>query len=113
LVGPDGAGKSAILRGLAQRIVEGNVIPAMKNKTVLPTGFRWKSPPVSNIGANLKKRFRMVLNNIKESSKNSILVIDDFPRITKGFTHRRDRREMAGPLKAFLARGGNSRYRRH
>jgi ATP-dependent Clp protease ATP-binding subunit ClpA len=103
LVGPDGAGKSAILRGLAQRIVEGNVIPAMKNKTVLQLDLDEITAGIKYRG-ELEERFRMVLNNIKESSKNSILVIDDFHELLKA-SPTGGPPEMAGPLKAFLARG--------
>lgn len=103
LVGPDGAGKSALLRGLAQRIVEGNIIPALKGKTLLQLDLDEITAGIKYRG-ELEERFRVVLNNVKESSKNAILVIDDFHELLKA-SPTGGPPEMIGPLKAFLARG--------
>jgi ATP-dependent Clp protease ATP-binding subunit ClpB len=103
LVGSDGAGKSALLRGLAQRIVEGNIIPAVKGKTLLQLDLDEITAGIKYRG-ELEERFRAVLNNIKESSKNAILVIDDFHELLKA-SPTGGPPEMIGPLKAFLARG--------
>ncbi len=103
LVGSDGAGKSALLRGLAQRIVEGNIIPAVKGKTLLQLDLDEITAGIKYRG-ELEERFRAVLNNVKESSKNTILVIDDFHELLKA-SPTGGPPEMIGPLKAFLARG--------
>lgn len=103
LVGPDGAGKSALLRGLAQRIVEGNIIPAVKGKTLLQLDLDEITAGIKYRG-ELEERFRVVLNNVKESSKNTILVVDDFHDLLKA-SPTGGPPEMIGPLKAFLARG--------
>jgi ATP-dependent Clp protease ATP-binding subunit ClpB len=103
LVGPDGSGKTALLRGLAQRIVEGNVIPAMKGKTILQLDLDEITAGIKYRG-ELEERFRVVLNNVKESSKSTILVIDDFHELLKA-SPTGGPPEMIGPLKAFLGRG--------
>jgi ATP-dependent Clp protease ATP-binding subunit ClpB len=103
LVGPDGAGKSALLRGLAQRIVDGNVIPAMRGKKLLQLDLDEIVAGIKYRG-ELEERFRTVLNNVKESLKNTILIIDDFQELLKA-SPTGGPPEMVGPLKAFLARG--------
>jgi ATP-dependent Clp protease ATP-binding subunit ClpA len=103
LVGSDGAGKSALLRGIAQRIADGNLIPAMKNKTLLELDLDEITAGIKYRG-ELEERFRTVLARVKESSKNTILVIDDIHELLKA-SPTGGPPEMVGPLKAFLARG--------
>jgi ATP-dependent Clp protease ATP-binding subunit ClpA len=103
LVGPDGVGKSALLRGIAQRVADGNSIPAMKGKSLAQLDLDEITAGVKYRG-ELEERFRSVLNAIKESSKNTILIIDDIPELLKA-SPTGGPPEMVGPLKAYLARG--------
>jgi ATP-dependent Clp protease ATP-binding subunit ClpB len=102
LVGSDGAGKSALLRNIAQRICDGNLIPAIKGKTLLELDLDEITAGIKYRG-ELEERFRSVLAKVKESANNTILVIDDIQELLKA-SPTGGPPEMAGPLKAYLAR---------
>ncbi|MCD6162287.1 MAG: AAA family ATPase [candidate division Zixibacteria bacterium] len=103
LVGPDGTGKSALLRGLVQRISDGTVIPAMADKKVIQLDIDEITASIKYKG-ELEERFRTVLSGIKNTSKNTILIIDDVHEILKP-SSTGGPSEMVGPLKAYLSRG--------
>jgi ATP-dependent Clp protease ATP-binding subunit ClpA len=103
LVGPDGVGKSALFRGFAQRMVDGNLLGEMKAKKLLLLDIDEITSGIKYRG-ELEERLRTVLNGIKESSKSTILAIDDIQELlTTSPTGGPP--EMVGPLKAFLGRG--------
>ena len=52
LIGEPGVGKTAVVEGLAQRIVKGDVPEGLKNKRLVQLDM--SALPVQNIGANLK-----------------------------------------------------------
>jgi ATP-dependent Clp protease ATP-binding subunit ClpA len=103
LVGSNGAGKSALLRNIAQRICDGNLIPAMKGKTLLELDLDEITAGIKYRG-ELEERFRIVLSKVKESAKNTILIIDDIQELLKA-SPTGGPPEMVGPLKAYLGRG--------
>jgi ATP-dependent Clp protease ATP-binding subunit ClpA len=103
IVGPDGVGKSALLRGIAQRMVEGRLVPAMKGKSLVQLDMDEITGGIKYRG-ELEERFRTVLGSIKESSKNTILVLDDVHELLKA-SPTGGPPEMVGPLKAYLGRG--------
>jgi ATP-dependent Clp protease ATP-binding subunit ClpA len=103
LVGPDGVGKSALFRGFAQRMVDGNLLGELKAKRLLQLDIDEITSGIKYRG-ELEERFRTVLDGIKESSKSAILAIDDIHELlTTSPTGGPP--EMVGPLKAFLGRG--------
>lgn len=102
LVGPDGTGKSALLRGLVQRISDGTVIPAMADKKVVQLDIDEITASIKYKG-ELEERLRTVLSGIKDTSKNTILIIDDIHEILKP-SSTGGPSEMIGPLKAYLNR---------
>ncbi len=102
IVGPDGVGKTALLRGIAQRIVDGK-LPALKDKTLIQLDLDEITAGIKYRG-ELEERFRTVLNNVKESSRSTILIIDDIHELLKA-SPTGGPPEMGGPLKAYLARG--------
>ena len=103
LVGPDGVGKTALLRGFAQRMVDGNLFGEMKAKKLLQLDIDEITSGIKYKG-ELEERFRTVLDGIKESAKNVILAIDDIQDLLTA-SPTGGPPEMTGPLKAYLARG--------
>jgi ATP-dependent Clp protease ATP-binding subunit ClpB len=103
LVGPDGSGKTALLRGLAQRIAGDSVIPAMKGKKLVKLDIDEITAGIKYRG-ELEERFRTVLDSLKDAAKNTVLIIDDFHELLKA-SPTGGPPEMVGPLKAYLNRG--------
>jgi len=76
LIGEPGVGKTAIVEGLAQRIVRGDVPEGLKDKTVfaldmgaLVAGAKYRG--------EFEERLKAVLNEIKEAGGRIILFIDE------------------------------------
>ena len=102
LIGEAGVGKTAIIEGLAQRIVKGDVPNSLKNKTI------WELDMGSLIaGANYRgefeERLKAVLKEIKDSDGDIIMFIDEIHMIVgSGAEGAMDAGNM---LKPMLARG--------
>ncbi|XNM68280.1 AAA family ATPase [Escherichia coli] len=77
LIGEPGVGKTAIVEGLAQRIVNGEVPEGLKGRRVLACSIwaRWWRVP--NTAVSLKKRLKGVLNDLAKQEGNVILFIDE------------------------------------
>jgi ATP-dependent Clp protease ATP-binding subunit ClpA len=103
LVGPDGVGKSALFRGFAQRMVDGKLMGEMMAKRLLMLDIDEITSGIKYRG-ELEERFRAVLEGIKESSKSTILAVDDIEELLTA-SPTGGPPEMVGPLKAFLGRG--------
>ncbi|UCE67678.1 MAG: ATP-dependent Clp protease ATP-binding subunit [Candidatus Zixiibacteriota bacterium] len=103
LVGPDGVGKSALFRGFARRMADGNLLGEMKAKRLLLLDIDEITSGIKYRG-ELEEKFRTVLEGIKESSKSVILAIDDIHELLIA-SPTGGPPEMVGPLKAFLGRG--------
>ena len=76
LIGEPGTGKTAIIEGLAQRIVRGDVPENLKSKTVysldmgaLVAGAKYKG--------EFEERLKGVINEVIQSDGSFILVIDE------------------------------------
>lgn len=102
LIGEAGVGKTAIVEGLAQRIVKGDVPNSLKNKTIweldmgaLVAGAKYRG--------EFEERLKAVLKEIKESDGNIIMFIDEIHMIVgSGNDGAMDAGNM---LKPMLARG--------
>ena len=103
LIGEPGVGKTAIVEGLAHRIVRGDVPEGLKDKTIFALDMTSLMAGAKYRG-EFEERLKAVLNEIKESAGRIILFIDEVHSIvgagkTEGST------DAGNMLKPMLARG--------
>jgi len=103
LLGEPGVGKTAILEGLAERIVKDDVPTILKDKTIyeldmgaLVAGAKYRG--------EFEERLKAVLNKIKESDGKIILFIDEIHLIV-GAGRTDGALDASNMLKPMLARG--------
>ncbi len=103
LIGEPGVGKTAIVEGLAQRIVRGDVPEWLKNRSVfsldmgaLVAGAKFRG--------EFEERLKAVLNEIKESEGRILLFIDEVQNIV-GAGKAEGTTDAGNLLKPMLARG--------
>ena len=103
LIGEPGVGKTAIVVGLAQRIVKGDVPNSLKNKTIweldmgaLIAGAKYRG--------EFEERLKAVLKEIKDSNGEIILFIDEIHMIV-GAGALEGAMDAGNMLKPMLARG--------
>lgn len=103
LIGEPGVGKTAIVEGLAQRIVKGDVPASLKNKRIweldlgsLIAGAKYRG--------EFEERLKAVLKKIKESNGEIIMFIDEIHMIV-GAGALEGAMDAGNMLKPLLARG--------
>lgn len=103
LVGPAGVGKTAIVEGLAEQIVKGNVPDVLKNKTVyslemgsLMAGTKYRG--------DFEERIQNLLKFVKSKSGEVVLFIDELHQLV-GAGRTDGAMDAANLLKPALARG--------
>lgn len=103
LIGEPGVGKTAIVEGLALRIIKGDVPSSLKEKTV------WELDMASLVAGakyrgEFEERLKNVLNEIKKSEGDIIMFIDEIHMIV-GTGRTEGAMDTSNILKPMLARG--------
>ncbi len=103
LIGEPGVGKTAIVEGLANRIVKNDVPESLKNKTI------WELDMASLVAGakyrgEFEDRLKKVLNEVKKSEGNIIMFIDEIHMIV-GTGAVEGAMDTGNILKPMLARG--------
>ncbi len=103
LIGEPGVGKTAIIEGLARRIVANDVPTSLRDKTIfeldmgaLVAGAKYRG--------EFEERLKAVLNKVKESEGNIIMFIDEIHLIV-GAGKSDGALDASNMLKPMLARG--------
>ena len=102
LIGEPGVGKTAIVEGLALRIIRGDVPSSLKNKTI------WELDMASLVAGakyrgEFEERLKNVLNEVKKSEGEIIMFIDEIHTIVG--TGAEGAMDTSNILKPMLARG--------
>ena len=103
LLGEPGVGKTAILEGLAQRIVKNDVPQTLKDKEIFELDMGALVAGAKYQG-EFEERLKAVLNKIKESNHKIILFIDEIHLIV-GAGRSQGALDASNMLKPMLARG--------
>lgn len=103
LIGEPGVGKTAIVEGLAQRIVKNDVPDNLKNKTIISLDMGSLVAGAKYRG-EFEERLKTVLKEVKKSEGQIILFIDEIHNIV-GAGKAEGSMDAGNLLKPMLARG--------
>ncbi|WP_338956391.1 ATP-dependent Clp protease ATP-binding subunit [Spiroplasma endosymbiont of Polydrusus cervinus] len=103
LIGEPGVGKTAIVEGLAQRIVKGDIPSNLQNKTIYELDMGALIAGAKFQG-EFEERLKAVFNKVKESNGDIILFIDELHLIV-GAGKTQGSMDASNLLKPMLARG--------
>ncbi|SDH75632.1 ATP-dependent Clp protease ATP-binding subunit ClpB [Planococcus glaciei] len=103
LIGEPGVGKTAIVEGLAQRIVRNDVPEGLKNRTIYELDMSLLIAGAKYRG-EFEERLKSVLKQVKDSNGEIILFIDEIHTIV-GAGRTEGAMDAGNMLKPMLARG--------
>lgn len=104
LIGEPGVGKTAIVEGLAQRIIDGDVPESLRDKTVVSLDLGSMVAGAKYRG-EFEERLKAVLDEIKESAGQIITFIDELHTIVGAGATGEGAMDAGNMIKPMLARG--------
>ncbi|HEV7934935.1 MAG TPA: ATP-dependent chaperone ClpB, partial [Actinomadura sp.] len=104
LIGEPGVGKTAVVEGLAQRIVAGDVPESLRNKRLVSLDLAAMVAGAKYRG-EFEERLKSVLNEIKQSNGKIITFIDELHTVVGAGSAGDSSLDAGNMLKPMLARG--------
>ncbi|MFF3645253.1 ATP-dependent Clp protease ATP-binding subunit [Streptomyces sp. NPDC002564] len=104
LIGEPGVGKTAIVEGLAQRVVAGEVPKTLKDKRVIALDLSGLVAGAQYRG-QFEERLKNVIDEVKAASESTILFIDELHTVVGAGASGEGAMDAGNMLKPALARG--------